>query len=93
MNRLPDLNLRRMAPSKSKRGSTRLDRLDLAAEILRRAGGTGASYVVRLSDLPTPAERLQLLAAQRERRPIAVMPIKCETIKEWLSRYGSDFRS
>jgi hypothetical protein len=45
--------------------------------------------VVRLSDPPTPTEQLQLLAARLERRPIAIMPHKCETVEEWIQRYGN----
>jgi len=65
---------------------------DVAAEIVRRAAeanGQTGGYVVRLSDPPTPSERLQLLAARLERRPIVIMPHKYRTIDEWLERYGS----
>ena len=65
---------------------------DIAAEIVRRVASanaeTGGGYVVRLSDPRTPGERLQLLAARLERRPIAIMPHKCATMEEWLARYG-----
>ena len=65
---------------------------DIAAEIVRRVTAanaeTGGGYVVRLSDPPTPTERLQLLAARLERRPIVIMPHKCKTVEEWLERYG-----
>lgn len=60
---------------------------DIAAEILRRVP---ASSVVRLSQPPTPDERLQLLAARLERRPIVIMPHKCKTADEWLERYGGE---
>jgi hypothetical protein len=43
---------------------------------------------IRLSEPPTPGERLQLIAAHLERRPIVILPHKCETIDEWLDRYG-----
>ena len=59
---------------------------DIAAEIIRRAAG---SYVVRLSDSPTVHERLQLLGARLEGRKIAIVPHKCETMEQWLARYGS----
>jgi|GEM_PF-6148259 len=56
---------------------------------IRRVNGTGeATYVVRLSEPPTPNERLQLLAARLERRPIVIMPHKCATMDEWMARYG-----
>ena len=65
---------------------------DIAAEIIRRVRAANAQtrggYVVRLSQPPTPGERLQLLAAQLERRPIVIMPHKCKTVEEWLSGYG-----
>ena len=66
---------------------------DIAAEIIRRVASTntesGGGYVVRLSDPRTPQERLQLLAAHLERRPIAIMPHKCKTMEEWAARYGN----
>ena len=66
---------------------------DIAAEIVRRVASTntepGGGYVVRLSDPPTPKERLQLLAAHLERRPIVIMPHKCKTVEEWMARYGN----
>jgi hypothetical protein len=65
---------------------------DIAAEIVRRVSSAnavaGGGYVVRLSDPPTPKERLQVLAAHLERRPIVIMPHKCQSIGEWLARYG-----
>jgi len=71
----------------------RLDPQDIAAEIVRRVttanAETGGGYVVRLSDPPTSAERLQPMGAQLERRPIVIMPHKCKTVEEWMARYGS----
>ena len=65
---------------------------DIAAEIIRRVYSVNAEscggYVVRVSDPPTPQERLQRLAAHLERRPIVIMPHKCRSIEEWLARYG-----
>ena len=65
---------------------------DIAAEIIRRVAAanaeTSGGYVVRLSDPPTPGERLQLIAAHLERRPIVILPHKCKTVEEWLTRYG-----
>ena len=63
---------------------------DIAAEIVRRAESTsetGGGYVVRLSDPPTAQDRLQLLAARLQGRPIAIMPHKCITMDEWTARY------
>ena len=63
---------------------------DIAAEIMRRAIGPDGnkSYVVRLSQPPTADERLQLIAAHLERRPIVIMPHKCKSAEEWLACYG-----
>ena len=58
---------------------------DIAAEIVRRMP---ASSVIRLSRPRTPEERLQLLAARLERRPIVIMPHKCKTVEEWVARYA-----
>jgi hypothetical protein len=66
---------------------------DIAAEIVRRIASAnavaGGGYVVRLSDPPTPKERLQVLAAHLERRAIVIMPHKCKTVEEWMARYGN----
>ena len=61
---------------------------DIAAEIIRRSAVDGGGHVVRVSTPPTWHERLQLLAARLERRPIVIMPHKCKTVDEWLERYG-----
>jgi hypothetical protein len=62
---------------------------DIAAEIVRRAGlAASNSHVVRLSEPPTLNERIQLLAARLERRPIVIMPHKCKTSDEWLEQYA-----
>jgi hypothetical protein len=65
---------------------------DIAAEIVRRVASMntepGGGYVVRLSKPPTARERMQLLAAHLERRPIVIMPHKCKTMEEWAARYG-----
>jgi hypothetical protein len=68
----------------------RLSARDLAAEIVRRATGADGllPYVVRLSNPPTAHERLQLIAARLERRPIVVMPHKCASMQEWIAKYG-----
>jgi hypothetical protein len=63
---------------------------DIAAEIIRRATGADGfkSYVVRLSKPPAAGERLQLIAARLERRPIVILPHRCNTMDEWMARYG-----
>ena len=63
----------------------RFDLCELAAEVLRRSEHD--SYVVRLSNPPTANERLQLLSARLQRKPIVVMPPRCRTIDEWHARY------
>jgi hypothetical protein len=63
---------------------------DAAAETIRRTLGPDGRppYVIRLSDPPTPQERLQLAAARLQRTPVAIMPHKCETMENWVERYG-----
>ena len=62
---------------------------EIAAEIVRRvASANVGGYVVRLSDPPTAQERLQLLAAHLQRRPIVILPHKCNTMEGWLAQYG-----
>ena len=63
---------------------------DVAAEIIRRAATKDGHprYVVRLSKPPTLAERMQLVAARLERRPIVIMPHKCASMDEWLQQYA-----
>jgi hypothetical protein len=56
-------------------------------------GGDSLPYVVRLSEPPTPHERLQLAACPILRHPIAVMTAKCLTVEEWSERYGRSARS
>jgi hypothetical protein len=69
----------------------RADAQDIAAEIIRRAAGDGdnsmSAYVLRLARPPTFQERLQLMAARLQRRPIVIMAHKCGTVDEWLQRY------
>ena len=59
---------------------------DVAAEIIRRAGGE--RYVVRLSDPIKPVDKIQLIAARLEGRSVAILPHKCNDIDDWLERYG-----
>jgi len=33
-------------------------------------------------------ERLELIAARLERRPIVIVPHKCANVDEWFARYG-----
>ena len=68
---------------------------DLAEEIVRRAleGRSDLPYVVHLSDPPTPKEQLLLAACRLMRKPIAIMPKKCETVKEWVCRYVANGRA
>jgi len=44
-----------------------------------------ASYVVRISKPPTKEELADLARANAERRPVAILPNKCATAKEWLA--------
>jgi hypothetical protein len=84
-----------------KRMSAKVEARDFAAEIIRRArasagnsnGGNLLPYVVRLSDPPTPHERLQLAACRILRHPIAIMPAVCLTVQEWSERYSKSARS
>jgi hypothetical protein len=83
-----------------KRMSVKVEARDLAAEIIRRTRATADSsdsgdslpYVVRLSDPPTPHERLQLAACRILRHPIAIMPATCLTVQEWCERYPKSHR-
>jgi len=66
---------------------------DLAEEIVRRAmagsaDGQSLPYVVRLSDPPTIQEQLLLAACRLMKRPIAIMPQVCATMREWVERYA-----
>ena len=70
----------------------RVDAQDIAAEIIRRASGNGdnsmTAYVLRVARPPTFQERLQLMAARLQRRPVVIMAHKCGTVDEWLGRYS-----
>ena len=70
----------------------RADAKDIAAEIIRRAAGNDdlsmTAYVLRLAHPPTFQERLQLMAARLQRRPIVIMAHKCASADEWMARYG-----
>ena len=59
---------------------------DLVAEIIRRAELPEDRYVIRISDPPTPFERLQLLSAHLQRRPHVIMPHPCRSFDEWHER-------
>jgi hypothetical protein len=63
---------------------------DIAAEIIRRAGGDGSlGYVAHLSDPPTIQERLILAAFRLTGQPFAILPKPCVSVEEWLNRHGS----
>jgi hypothetical protein len=66
------------------------DARTVAAEIVRRVKGPDgrSPYVIRLREPPTPAERLQLIAARLQRTPIVIMPHRCKSAEEWLEKYG-----
>jgi hypothetical protein len=66
------------------------DAHDIAAEIIRRTTSPDGTkrYVIRLSRRPTLGERLQLLAARLERRPIAIVPHKYESAQVWIEQYA-----
>jgi hypothetical protein len=70
----------------------RADAQDIAAEIIRRAAGDDekgmTAYVLRLARPPTFQERLQVMAARLQRRPIVIMPHKSATMDEWMGRFG-----
>jgi hypothetical protein len=50
--------------------------------------GPKRSYVVRVSNPKTKAERAELAAAAAEGRNVAVMPHPVATSAEWIARYG-----
>jgi hypothetical protein len=67
----------------------RVEAHDIAAEIIRRAGGDAKlGYVVNLSEPPTVKERLLLAAFSLAGQPFAIMPKPCSSVQEWLNRYG-----
>jgi len=74
------------------------DRQDVALEIVRReavrSGRTvrGVLSLIRLSEPPTPQERLLLAALHTLRSPHAIMPHPCKTMEEWRERYTSEAR-
>jgi hypothetical protein len=72
---------------------SRANAQDIAAEIIRRAAGkddnSRTAYVLRPARPPTFQERLQLMAARLQRRPVVIMPHKCATMGEWMERHGS----
>ena len=64
----------------------RPDVRDIAAAIVQRAP---KGHVVQLSEPPTLEQRVHLMAARIERRPIVIMGPKCLSMDEWITRYGS----
>lgn len=71
------------------RARHRSDPHDIAAEIIRRVNSANGRppYVIRLSEPPTPLEKMQLIAARLQRTPTAIMPHTCKTGEEWTKRY------
>jgi hypothetical protein len=64
---------------------------DLAAEIIRRTNAANScSHVIHLHERPEARERLKLAAARILRQTVAIVPVRCATIEEWLQRYGPD---
>ena len=56
-------------------------------------GADRLPYVVRLSEPPTPHERLQLAACHILRHPIAIVPATCLTAPEWSEKYCTSDRA
>jgi hypothetical protein len=56
---------------------------------LERVRGPTASYVVSVSDPPTSDELAELARARAEGRCVAILPHKCATAEEWLSKLAS----
>lgn len=74
------------------RRPARVSAREIADEIVRRtitdkSGNEFVPYVVRLSEPATAQEQLQLLACRMLRQPIAIMPVKCSTVDEWIERF------
>jgi hypothetical protein len=44
--------------------------------------------LIRVSDPPTPSEKLLLAAVRLLRSPHAIMPYPCQTVGEWMQRYA-----
>jgi hypothetical protein len=66
----------------------KLDAGDLAAEILRRCERADRSgYVVSISN-PITAGEIQLAAARIQRRSIAIVPAKFNSVAEWVAHFG-----
>jgi hypothetical protein len=75
------------------RARLKVEAHDIAAEIIRRAGGDGnLGYVLHLSDPPTVKERMRLAAFRLSGQSFAILPKPCSSVEEWLSRYGQQRR-
>jgi hypothetical protein len=63
--------------------------VEIAAEIVRRANTVqaGCALCIRLSDPPTPQERLELVAAALQGIPVLIADDECLTAEEWEARY------
>jgi len=57
-------------------------------ELTRWPGG----YVVHVCDPPTESELAEIDRARIEGRKIAVMPHACETVNDWVAKYGDGRR-
>jgi hypothetical protein len=42
---------------------------------------------------PNPKKQLLLAICRLIGQPIAIMPTKCDTVEEWVKRYGADGRA
>ena len=64
--------------------------LEIARREALRSGRTvrGVLSLIRVSDPPTPAEQLLLAASRILRIPHAIMPQPCQSVAEWMQRYG-----
>ncbi|MHC4040627.1 hypothetical protein [Bradyrhizobium sp. 23AC] len=47
-------------------------------------------YVVRIGRPPTPDEVASIMRARAEGRRHAILPHHCDTVDEWLARYGRE---
>jgi hypothetical protein len=70
------------------RGRRGAHRVDDRRVISGNAYAALGCALARLSEPPTPLERLQLMAARLLQRPVAIVPHPCKTTDEWMERYG-----
>ena len=81
-------------PAKARpEAASEADQQAAALEIVRReairSGRTARAVLslVRVSEPPTPPERLVLSAVRLLRSPHVIMPHPCATLDEWIARY------